>query len=168
MPDSRNARIVGGNAKGAPWLRRPAGEKPLTREERLERLKAIYQGKPIPAPRPGPGGVMDTTNHCPICEQRERDTMTACTVLADIREALGVGHKPMLEELPEIVRRQQEVCMAIEKQVNGKNSIAVKMAMKRWREALKILQGYSSPNRNSRFEVLKRQGMKLLGVQDGR
>jgi hypothetical protein len=28
------------------------------------------------------------------------------TVLADIRAALGVGEKPMLTELPEIVRRE--------------------------------------------------------------
>jgi hypothetical protein len=68
-----NARLVSGNAKGAPWLRRPSGAGVETREQRLARLMRVAKvARPITrdiAKCPG--------DNQPLCLSCRRFIMTA-------------------------------------------------------------------------------------------
>lgn len=58
-----------------------------------------------------------TPNPCPLCgalpcdwvDDPHKAEVGLCWTLARIREAMGVNEKPMLHELPEIVREMAEV-----------------------------------------------------------
>lgn len=81
---------------------------------------------------------------CPNCESHAMDTVVALTILADVRQSMGVGDVPMLSDLPGLALRIRQERDDLRAHINDL-SLALDMPGATPAELVRVVEGMAWP-----------------------